>query len=196
MQCQSYTEFLLDNMDKTKFTTSIAKVITYHDSCDRRRSGIGDYDTPRQLLQAIPGIQLVEMTHNHDDTLCCGGLANSTFPEVTRGVRMTRLKEARAASADLLVTGCRSCYSALAGLDDGYPQVTHDILLIGEAMGISHPETFKQLLHCPDLDQAIEAAWDNIIAHNLDPDQVTKWLKHYLNGLRTPATSNRGLDKY
>jgi len=190
VQCQPYTEFLLDNLDKINFTTSIDKVVTYHDACDRRRSGIGDYATPRRLLQAIPGIKLVEMAHNRDDALCCGGLANSTFPEVTRGVRMARLEEARTAGADLIVTGCRSCYTALAGLDDGYPQVTHDILLIGEAMGISHPETFRQLLHCPDLDRALDESRDNITAHNLDPDQVTKWLGRYLSGLRPPAPGN------
>ena len=182
-QCQLYTHFLLDNLDKIRFIKSINKVVTYHDSCDTRR-GIGDYETPRKLLQAIPGITLVEMEHNREDSLCCGGLANITYPEVTRSVRKARLEEAKVVGAELLVTSCRSCYGAYAGFDEGYPTVTHDIILLGEAMGINYENKFKAYLYRDDLDSVIEEARDNLESNNLDIDEVKRILPLYLKGKR------------
>ena len=183
-QCQKYIHFLADNLDKIQFAKSINKVVAYHDSCDTRRAGGGDYDTPRKLLQAIPGITLVEMEHSREDSLCCGGIANSTYPDVTRGIRQARLEEAKATGAELLVTSCRICYSALAGLDEGHPTVTDDITLLGEAIGINYENKFKEYLYRNDWDNIVDEARDNIESNNLDPDEVRYILPRYLDGLQ------------
>ena len=187
-QAQLHTHFLADNLDKVQFTKTINKVVTYHDSCDVRRAGVGDYETPRKLLQAIPGIRLVEMEHNREDSLCCGGLVNSTYPDLTRGIRSARLEEAKATGAESLVTNCRSCYTALAGLDEAYPTVTHDIILLGEAMGITYENKFREYLYRNDWDNIIEEARDNIEANNLDPDEVRHVLPCYLDGLKRKSS--------
>jgi len=189
LQCQHYPQFLVDNLDKIRFTKSINKVVTYHDHCNLRRAGGGDYEAARKLLQAIPGVTLVEMEHNREDALCCGGLANFTYPDVTRGFRDVRLEEAKAAGAELLVTTCPSCYTAFAGLEEGYPfKVTHDILLLGEAMGINYEDKFKGYLYCDDLDSIIEEARGNIETNNLDPAEVKRLLPLYLEGLRRKSS--------
>jgi len=51
------------------------KTITYHDSCCLGRCWAeeGIYDEPRQILESIPGVELVEMRDNRELALCCGG---------------------------------------------------------------------------------------------------------------------------
>ena len=129
------------------------------------------------------------MEHNREDALCCGGLANFTYPDVTRDFRKVRLEEAKAAGAELLVITCPSCYTAFAGLEQGYPfKVTHDILLLGEAMGINYEDKFKGYLYRDDLDSIIEEARGNIEANNMDPAEVKRLLPLYLEGLRRKSS--------
>jgi dimethylglycine catabolism B len=85
--------------------------VTYHDSCCLGRHN-GHYDEPRALLRAIPGIQLVEMTHNHVNTLCCGGGGGGMWLDSyykSKGMERLsdrRIKEAIATGADVLAVAC------------------------------------------------------------------------------------------
>jgi len=85
--------------------------VTYHDSCClARHSSI--YDEPRTLLQAIPGINLIEMTHNRVNTICCGGGGGGMWLDSyykAKGydrLSERRLKEAVATGADVLAVAC------------------------------------------------------------------------------------------
>lgn len=69
-----YTEFLADNLDALQpmLTTSIDAEVTFHDPCYLGRVN-KVYDAPRRLIQAIPGVDLLEMSHTRENSLCCGG---------------------------------------------------------------------------------------------------------------------------
>jgi len=153
-----HVDFLFRNLSRIKLSDRGKKTITYHDSCDPRRGVTGDYETPRRLLSSLPGINLTEMEHNRQNSICCGGLANTTNHLATEKLRTERLKEAAATGAEMIVTTCRSCYGAMVGFDKGLPRVTHDILLVGQYAGITVPEYFRSLISNSDFSSVLTRA--------------------------------------
>jgi len=108
-----YTEFLADHLEQLKplLKNEVNKKVTYHDPCYLGRAN-GIYDQPRALLQAIPGLELVEMSHNHKNSLCCGGGGGGMwldgFQWEKAHVRLSewRVSEALVTGADILAVAC------------------------------------------------------------------------------------------
>jgi len=62
---------LLDE-ERLKPINPVDLKVTFHDPCYLGRHN-GIYDEPRDVLQSIPGLTLVEMYSNRERSLCCGG---------------------------------------------------------------------------------------------------------------------------
>ena len=92
-------------------------VYTYHDPCYLGRHNLL-YDAPREVLDAIPGLQRVEMDRSRDRSFCCGGGGLMLFYEPIEDQRMgqARVRMAEEAGATVIVTGCPFC---LVNLEDG-----------------------------------------------------------------------------
>lgn len=96
---------------KPMLTRKLNYTVTYHDSCCLGRQN-EFYEAPRQLLQAIPGVKLVEMTHNRVNSICCGGGGGGmwldTYFKAKGYERLSerRVKEAAATGADVLAVSC------------------------------------------------------------------------------------------
>jgi Fe-S oxidoreductase len=110
------TEYLAQLVDegKLKFRPQPAQRITYHDPCDLgRKEGI--FDAPRRVLQAIPGIELVEMVDNRANSHCCGGGGNlETFDrDLAHAISDRRLGQAQEIEAQVIASACQQCERTL-----------------------------------------------------------------------------------
>ncbi len=85
-------------------------MVTYHDSCCLGRYA-GIYDEPRQILESIPGLELVEMRDTRENALCCGGCAGRLWQETKKGERLSelRIKQALEVGAQILAVACPYC---------------------------------------------------------------------------------------
>jgi heterodisulfide reductase subunit D len=95
---------------KLKFSKEFKKKVAYHDPCHLGRHA-KVYDAPRNVLKAIPGVTVVEMKHEKEDSHCCGagGGFKSAFNEMAEDIAARRVKEAVDAGAEVIVTSCPFC---------------------------------------------------------------------------------------
>ena len=125
---------------RLKLTKELKKKVTYHDSCCLGRH-MGIYDAPRQNLESIPGLELVEMQEIREDALCCGGCAGRIWMETKKGERFSdlRIEQAVETGASILATSCPYCKlnfddSILSSGKDTAIEVKDIIELIQEAL--------------------------------------------------------------
>ena len=108
-ELQHISEFVAGKMGEQELKLKeFRKKVTYQDPCRLGRH-LGIYDSPRQLLQAIPGIELAEMEKNREYALCCGTSAFTNCDLYSHEMRVGRLQEAKATGAEILVTDCPKC---------------------------------------------------------------------------------------
>jgi Fe-S oxidoreductase len=89
----------------------IGERVTYHDSCYLGRYN-EVYDDPRSALQAVPGLELVEMERSRASGLCCGGGGAQVWFEnewQKKPVADIRLEEAMALQPREIATACPFC---------------------------------------------------------------------------------------
>jgi len=107
-----FTQFLAELIrdGRLEFTKELNKTITYHDSCYLGRHN-DVYEEPREILQSIPGVTLVEMANHHENSLCCGGGGGRIWAETKKGERFSdiRLDQATDAGAGVLAAACPYC---------------------------------------------------------------------------------------
>lgn len=147
-----YTTFLADRLEQLEplLTKPVEATVTYHDNCCiGRRAGI--FEPPRLLLQAIPGVKLVEMRRNRDNALCCGGGGGGMWLDghivEHGGQRLSdqRVRMAAEAGAETLAVSCPFELSRfedaakVVGLD-GKLKVCDIVELLAESMDLGEKD--------------------------------------------------------
>jgi Fe-S oxidoreductase len=104
-----HTDFLLGLVAEHKLVPSapVAGKVVYHDSCYLGRYN-GVYDSPREILKRIPGVELVEAEYwTKQRGLCCGAGGAQMFMEEQNQDRVSGKR-----TLQLLDTGAKTIASA------------------------------------------------------------------------------------
>lgn len=90
--------------------------VTYHDPCYLGRHN-GEYEAPRKILRAVPGLEFVEMDQHGENGFCCGGGGGNFFTDILGGgddaPNRIRIRQARETGASILAVACPQCAKML-----------------------------------------------------------------------------------
>ncbi|MCF8144508.1 MAG: (Fe-S)-binding protein [Deltaproteobacteria bacterium] len=136
---------------KLKFTGELPMKVTYHDPCHTGRHltkfvidkegsqlwkgayvGLNDedclYDVPREILRAIPGIELVEMERIRDNSYCCGGGGGvmTGYGDWAAKNASKRIEEGMQTGAEHMVSICPFCHY---NLNEGSRRISSEMKL-------------------------------------------------------------------
>ncbi len=112
-QVVHHTDYLAQLVREQKLTpvNEVNQKVAYHDPCY-----IGRYndivDSPRELLQSIPGIELVEAPeYNRQRAMCCGGGGGNAWLEGwgDKKTNVIRLEQLRTENPDTIAVACPYC---------------------------------------------------------------------------------------
>ena len=95
---------------RVRLTEPVRETISYHDACYLGRYN-GVYAPPRDLLRAIPGLQVQELPRTCERGLCCGAGGGRMWMEEKLGTRINqaRMKEIEDAGTASVGLSCPFC---------------------------------------------------------------------------------------
>ncbi len=107
-----HTEFISNLLEEGKLRVikGNSGAITYHDSCYLGRYN-DIYESPRQILNNMPDVTVVEMKRNRERSFCCGGGGGRMWLEERVGKRISemRIEQVIEAKAQIIATACPYC---------------------------------------------------------------------------------------
>jgi L-lactate dehydrogenase complex protein LldE len=108
------SEFLVDVLGVTEVGASFPHRVTYHPTCHSLRLlGVGD--RPRRLLEAVRGLDLVDLPAAEE---CCGfgGTFAMKNADVSVAMGADKARHVRETDAEVLVAGDSSCLMHIGGV--------------------------------------------------------------------------------
>jgi Fe-S oxidoreductase len=121
-----HTEVLAQLIESGKLSPKIdlGQKVTYHDSCYLGRHN-GVFDAPRQIIEALPNAEFIEMPRNQRTSFCCGAGGGHMFVDESGGKRINheRSEEAQGTGAGIVASNCPFCIQMF---EDGVKTVEPD----------------------------------------------------------------------
>jgi Fe-S oxidoreductase len=138
MHTSQYFNRLIEK-GKIRMKKKVTASVTYHDPCylgrlgepyiqwkgkeipghirifdpprEFRRGSYGVYQPPREVLESIPELKLLEMDRRKEYAWCCGagGGVSEANPAYEQWTARERIKEAETTGAEAIVTACPGC---------------------------------------------------------------------------------------
>lgn len=115
-QLYELSDFLVNVLGIDYFGAELEATAVYHDSCSALRS-CGIKAEPRQLLQNVAGLQLIE---SPDAEVCCGfgGTFSYKFPDLAKAMAEQKVQNALDLGADVILSTDSSCLMHLQSYID------------------------------------------------------------------------------
>jgi L-lactate dehydrogenase complex protein LldE len=107
------SQFLVQVVGRTEFTSTVAGPVTYHDSCHLLR-GLGESSSPRKILNDLQGAEFVDLPGGDE---CCGfgGSFAVRLPEVSTAILDRKLAGIEASGAACVVACDAGCLLQVGG---------------------------------------------------------------------------------
>jgi Fe-S oxidoreductase len=177
-EVQFFTQFLNENMDKIKFTKPLDRTVIMHDACMVKRTKLSNSQI--ETLEAIPGLKLVGKELDKEQPLCCGGIANMTYPQMGHQLGQVLVEETMKLKADNTTDTCPACMFAFYMYLKKYPLNVKDIAaLINESMGgKEYEDKLEKCWQCESLDELIDKTRGNFEANGYPEEMMRQILPH------------------
>ncbi|MBW1837189.1 MAG: (Fe-S)-binding protein [Deltaproteobacteria bacterium] len=177
------TDFLAENLEKLGPLKSIEATVTIHDACHLVRGERPNIESPRKILAAIPGVQIVEMQNTRESALCCGGSAMAAIGKPGAVFRARRLDQARETRADILAPYCPGCQSVFATERPHLPfKIESVITLLARSAGFEHQDRLMHYLSLQDGDAVLRETEGFIQASELPEEKLRNFIPKYFRG--------------
>jgi len=179
------TQLLAERIDRMPPRQRIEGCVTVHDPCHYGRER-GEWEPSRQLIEAVPGLNLVEMSRNRADTACCGGPAKGYQPEIGRLLTGERVREAARAGVGTILSPCAGCVSSLESAARAVRVATEDIVEpLALALGIEHENRLEHLLVGKTRDEVLELAAGGLWEETYRREDVERFVDSMLKRRNT-----------
>ena len=110
---REFSDFLVNVLGVTDLGAAYHGRAVFHTGCHQRRE-LGVLREPRELLQHVQGLELIEWDN---EELCCGfgGTFSVKMPEVSAAMADEKIRALRHSGADTLISCDSSCLMQLGG---------------------------------------------------------------------------------
>jgi L-lactate dehydrogenase complex protein LldE len=108
-----FSEFLVNKLGVKDLGARFEGRATFHDGCHGLRE-LGTKQAPRELLQHVQGLELVEMT---EAETCCGfgGTFAVKYPQISTAMAEVKCNSIRETKADYVISNDSSCLMQIGG---------------------------------------------------------------------------------
>jgi heterodisulfide reductase subunit D len=170
---EHYTAFVARHLNRIHFTKRVEKRVALHYHTGHPQQDL-DWANARRILRAIPGIEYVEIPNpailgRHCAPKYISRIGQAGWKDHVAGI----LRAATEAHVDILATIYHSCHREICQEEAYYPfGIVNYISLLGEAMGIEHPDVYKRYKLMGDPHAIFEEVREYVEANGLDPERV------------------------
>ncbi|MGA2056279.1 MAG: (Fe-S)-binding protein [Bradyrhizobium sp.] len=159
-----FMRFLSQRLEQ--LTPHLHKTLPIRVALHRHPGVAGVMEAAANILQAIPGIKLVDLKQ---PALGLQGVNLNVLPEFKRELTLNELEAARDAGIDALVTVYHSEHRELCAHERDWPfRIVNLLELVGESMGLKRHDRYKELKMMQDADQIVADCAELLAHHAID----------------------------